>query len=224
MANVTRQVQPLKQSIRRVRNTTKSNLAAANLPARRYPGETAGKYLSERLNQLSPTSIDRMALTAALIVLREYEKAEAKGDTTACERLLRRRGFRNPRFWLKHLYATAGEQSSEKRRVLVHGIHEDGLVIAPSTTRGKDAFALLSLEAQGKLTRVLMCYQCKRFFYARFKHQGFCSTKCQGDHYHSPEWRRQNRERNKRHQRKYRDRYFGKKRFEPLGKPQKPPK
>jgi hypothetical protein len=210
MANETRQVQSQK-----LLSTGKENFQ--NTSERRYPGEAAGKYLAERLNHLPAASAYRSALFGGLLVLRQYEDAEAKGDTVTRDRLLRRNGFRNPKFWWDELYSTASEMTVKKRQIVVHGLHENGLVIEPSTIRGKDAFAVLSLGAKGKLNRVRKCSHCKLLFFARFNHQWFCRTKCQGDHYHSPEWRRQNRERNKRHQRKYRDKYFGKKRFEPLG-------
>jgi hypothetical protein len=214
MANRTRQVQRLK---------TPSILdgSTASTSGRQYPGDTAGKYIVERLNRMSETSPYRTALFGGLLILRQYEEAEAKGDTVTRDQLLRRKGFRNPKFWWDLLYSTAAEPNVKKRKISIHGIHEKGLVIQPTTTRGKDAFALLSLGAKGKLNRVRRCSRCKDLFFARFSHQWFCSKKCQWDHYHSPEWRRQNRERNKGHQRSYRDRYFGKKRFEPLAKQQK---
>jgi hypothetical protein len=211
MANPTRQVQSVKPSV--------GDISSENESARQYPGETAGKYLVERLNHFSPKSGYGFAFTAGLLILRHYEQVEAKGDTVTRDQLLRRKGFRNPKFWWDLLYSTAAEPNVKKRKISIHGIHEKGLVIQPTTTRGKDAFALLSLGAKGKLNRIRKCTHCKRHLYARFNHQWFCSKKCQWDHYHSPEWRRQNRESNKRHQRNYRDRYFGKKRFEPLGGP-----
>lgn len=214
MANTTNQVQSLK-----LPSTGDGSCESAS--SRHYPGETAGKYLVERLNHLSPTSVDASALIAGLLVLRQYEEAEANGDTAARDRLLRRKNFRNPKFWFDHLYSTAGKLRVKKRKLVVHGIHEKGLVIAPSTTQGKDAFALLSLGAKGKLNRVRTCGHCKRFLYARFNHQWFCSKKCQWDHYHTAEWRKKNREQNRRHQRAYRETYFGKKRFEALGEPRK---
>jgi hypothetical protein len=216
MANVTRQVQSLKMP-------SVGDGNSENTSSRHYPGETAGRYLVERLNQLSPSSIDGIALAGGLFFLGQYEEAEAKGDTVARDRLLRRKTFRNPKFWFDHLYATAGEVTLKKRKLVVHAIHERGLVIEPSTTRGKDAFALLSLGAKGKLNRVRKCAHCKGFFYARFNHQWFCSKKCQWDHYHTPEWRKENRKRNRRHQRTYRETLFGKKRFEPLVKRGKKP-
>ena len=214
MANRTRKVQPQK-------TPTVGAGSSGNRPARQYPGETAGKYLVERLNRFSPKSRYGFAFTAGLLILRHYEQVEAKGDTVTRDQLLRRKGFRNPKFWWDHLYSIASEMTVKKRKVVLHGIHEKGLVIEPSTPRGKDAFALLSLGAKGKLNRIRKCSHCKKLLYARFNHQWFCSKKCQWDHYHSPEWRKQNRERNRRHQRRYRETLFGKKRFEPLGEPEK---
>jgi hypothetical protein len=216
MANRTRQVQPQKPP-------TVGAGSSEKRTARQYPGEIAGRYLVERLNRMSETSAYRTALFGGLLILRQYEEAETKGDTVTRDQLLRRKGFRNPKFWFDLLYSTAAELdvNVKRRKMVLHGIHEKGLVLEPSTTRGKDAFALLSLGAKGKLNRVRRCSHCKLLLYARFNHQWFCSKKCQWDHYHSPEWRKQNRERNRRHQRRYRATYFGKKRFEPLGEPRK---
>src|ERR1700735_427559 len=210
MPNATRQVQSLKMP-------SVGDGSSESASARQYPGETAGRYLVERLNQLSPTSAEGTALTGGLFFLGQYEEAEAKGDRVARDRLLRRETVRSPKFLFALLYSTAGEVGVKTRKRVVHGIHEKGLVIEPSTTRGKDAFALLSLGAKGQLNRVRKCGHCKRFLYARFNHQWFCSKKCQWDHYHTPEWRKENRELNRRDQGRSRERLFGKKRFEPLG-------
>src|SRR5579862_4938904 len=209
MANATRQVQRSKTSHGRAEISKITS-------TRHYPGETAGRYIVERLNRMSETSRYRTAIFGGLLILRRYEEVVAKGDTVTRDQLLRRKSFRNPKFWWNSLCSIAGEVDVKRRKVMLHGIHEKGLVIEPATVRGKDAFAILWLCEKGKLNRVRSCSHCKLLFFARFNHQWFCSTKCQWDHYHSAEWRKQNRERNKGHQRKYRDRYFGKKRFEPL--------
>lgn len=45
------------------------------------------------------------------------------------------------------------------------------------------------------LERVLRCRDCGKWFYARFRHQEFCQTKCQQNHYRQdPEWKAKRRE------------------------------
>ena len=60
--------------------------------------------------------------------------------------------------------------------------------------------AVLAVEAikllgeEGQLERVRQCRKCKRWFYARVRHQEFCSTACQQSHYRSSEeWKEQRR-------------------------------
>ena len=51
------------------------------------------------------------------------------------------------------------------------------------------------LAEQGLLDRVRQCGKCRTWFYARFRHQQFCSTKCQTSHYKgSEEWKAHRRE------------------------------
>lgn len=73
-------------------------------------------------------------------------------------------------------------------------------------------FAMFLLYQQGRIARIRQCLHCRSWFYARFEHKRFCSKRCQFAHYHTPEWRKKNRERNRKHQRAYRETLFGKRR------------
>ena len=60
--------------------------------------------------------------------------------------------------------------------------------------------AIKSLGEEGLLNRVRQCRKCRRWFYARVRHQEFCSVTCQQSHYRSSkEW--------KEHRRKWMRRY-----------------
>jgi len=49
---------------------------------------------------------------------------------------------------------------------------------------------ILKLTEMGQLTRLRHCADCRKWLYARFRHQNFCSVKCQQRHYtQSPEWK-----------------------------------
>jgi hypothetical protein len=49
---------------------------------------------------------------------------------------------------------------------------------------------ILKLTEIGQLTRLRHCGDCGRWLYARFRHQTFCSVKCQQKHYtKTPEWK-----------------------------------
>jgi hypothetical protein len=89
-----------------------------------------------------------------------------------------------------------------------------GFVVEYATERIHALLALLELFERGKLARLKQCLHCKEYFYARFKHQKFCAdseTNCQWEHYHTAVWRKQHRERNRKHQSKFRERLFPKK-------------
>jgi len=54
---------------------------------------------------------------------------------------------------------------------------------------------ILDFARAGYLNRLRRCSNCRKWLYARFRHQTYCSTKCQQIHYtHSDEWRRKRRE------------------------------
>ena len=91
-------------------------------------------------------------------------------------------------------------------------VGKDGLVILPTTQKGLATLAILLLDYHGRLHRIRQCLQCQTWFYARSKRQRFCNdakTKCQWNHYHTPEWRKKHRKQNRKHQRAYRKRNPG---------------
>jgi hypothetical protein len=66
-----------------------------------------------------------------------------------------------------------------------------------SNTWMTDSFVLqriMDLARAGQLNRFRRCVQCQKWLYANFKHQNYCSTKCQQKHYsQSPEWKAKRR-------------------------------
>jgi hypothetical protein len=177
---------------------------------RRYPGQVEGRNLAERLNQLSGSGARRDPLLQSVRVLLEIKKAQFNHDIAAIDRL--RKAKRGMKFAYKYLLGAAIAGSMRK---LLIDVHEDGLILHPGTMEGKSALAALVLESTGRINRIKQCLRCRAWFYAKFKHQKFCpdaNRKCQWNHYHSPEWRRQNRERNRRHQQEYRKRNPGRRR------------
>jgi hypothetical protein len=68
--------------------------------------------------------------------------------------------------------------------------------------RASEALELiLKLTQVGELTRLRRCTQCQKWLFARFRHQTFCSTKCQQKNYtQSDTW--------KAHRRAYMRRYY----------------
>lgn len=150
---------------------------------RHYPGEAEGLHLISEIK--ASRGPKKEALLRSLGILTNNSRAEGE-----CARLRR-------------TVLSAG---------LTLGLARQGLVVQPVTNEGRTAFALLSLFEQKRLSRLRRCLHCREWFFARFKHQQFCwnpVSKCQWNHYHTPEWRKRNRERNRRHQRAYRKRLFG---------------
>lgn len=98
---------------------------------------------------------------------------------------------------------------------LVKPLLKGGWVPRPTSDEGKAALAFLVLSDESRSSRVRRCLHCGTWFYARQERQRFCSDRakrCQWKHYHSPEWRKRNREPNRKHQREYRERLYGKRR------------
>jgi hypothetical protein len=88
-------------------------------------------------------------------------------------------------------------------------------VLPPEPTETMAQLAASILLDQRRLARFRRCLHCGTWFYARFRSQKFCGDqkkKCQWKHYHSPAWRRQNRPRNRKFQKEYRDRIYVRKR------------
>jgi hypothetical protein len=64
---------------------------------------------------------------------------------------------------------------------------------------------ILDFARAGYLNRLRRCLHCRKWLYAKFRHQDFCSTKCQQKHYAiSPEWRAKRRD----YMRRYRNRFY----------------
>jgi hypothetical protein len=168
---------------------------------RRYPGQGEAAYLLKYLSE-NPRNAKR--LLKSISILQKLEEARRNKDVGAVHEL--RRDLATAYNPLIH--------AINKRRIEV-GVQAEGLVVRPETPAGDAALAVLLLEKLGRLHRLRHCRHCGALFYARFKHQWFCpdpAKKCQWNHYHTSEWRRQHRERNKKNQQAYRERLFGKSR------------
>lgn len=167
---------------------------------REYPGEAAGVYLSWYLENMRP-SVRKTVLKRMRPFIR-FEKAVERKDPHAIERAQRE----SKGAWDALLRAAL------RGRLEFEGLSSDGLLVRPTTLRGLAACAVLGLFDRYRLRRMRRCIRCRAWFYARFKHQLFCNDlrkRCQWNHYHTPEWRKQHRERNRKHQQAFRERTFG---------------
>jgi hypothetical protein len=172
---------------------------------RQYPGAAEGTYLVSYLNELSARPRTQKTFTDLVSPLQEFERRikqlkkgerpDGPGDS-----------YTERDVWIPY----AKLQKKIDRRGLTR-ISKDGLVVPPESSEGKAALAALLLYGEFRLTRVRRCLQCKKWFFAHLERQMFCGDlkeRCQWKHFHSPEWRRKNRE----HQQQCRDRIFGKRR------------
>jgi hypothetical protein len=60
---------------------------------------------------------------------------------------------------------------------------------------GRALRLILDLARAGYVNRLRKCLCCNKWLYARYRHQDYCSTKCQQEHYRkSDEWKRKRRD------------------------------
>jgi hypothetical protein len=174
---------------------------------RSYPGQAEGDCITKYLNNLPRADAKQHHFLHSVTVLSRLSQATKDGDVPAIDRLLKdRRGIN---FAYNYLDAAA---KPAKLRDLRLRRHKDGLLLRPTTPKGEAVVALLVLDAKRQVDRIRKCLHCRTWFYARFNHQKFCNDRakdCQWNYNHSKEWRKLNRERNKKHQAEYRARNPG---------------
>jgi hypothetical protein len=182
---------------------TKLSMSGDLTSARSYPGQTEGDRVARYLNDLPRARAKQHPFLKSLSVLRELAEAVKGSNETAIDRLLkRRRGVNFAYNWLVDAAKPTRLRDLDLKR------HKDGLILQPTTPKGQAAVAVIVLDQKGRADRIRKCLHCGTWFYARFKHQQFCNDpvrKCQWNHYHSDEWRKQHRERNRKYQAAYRE-------------------
>jgi hypothetical protein len=157
---------------------------------RQYPRELEGSYLASYVNGL--TNKARKAFLELLVPLWKVERVRNNQPVES----FTRRDVMTAYARLKHKIDRRGAAR----------ITSYGLVIPPSSSEGKASLAALLLHEDWLISRLRQCLHCQKWFYARVERKKSCSTRCQENHYHSPEWRKKNRERNLRDQREFRKR------------------
>jgi hypothetical protein len=173
---------------------------------RSYPGQVEGDCIVSYLNYLPRVYAEENPFLRSVIVLRKLAQAVQNRSVPAVDHLRNQR--RGVNFAYNYLISAALPTRLKDLRVRRH---KEGLLLEPTTPKGRAAMAVLVLDETGRVDRVRQCLRCGTWFYARFNHQQFCSdsaTKCQWAHYHSSGWRKQNRERNRKHQAEHRKRLF----------------
>jgi hypothetical protein len=177
------------------------------IPNRSYPGQTEGDCVTKYLNDVARIRADQHLFLESMAVLWKLSQATKDGDVPAIDRLrTQRRGVS-----FAHNYFASLAIPTRLRDLRVR-FHKEGLLLQPTTPKGQAAVAVLVLDQASRVDRIRRCLHCRFWFYARFEHQRFCSDgekQCQWKHYHSAEWRKKHRERNRKHQAAYRKKLFG---------------
>jgi hypothetical protein len=174
---------------------------------RSYPGQIEGDCVTQYLNDKSHVRADQNPFLESMAILWELSQATKDGDVPVIDRLGKQR--RGVSFARNYLASVARPTRLRDLRVT---LHKEGLLLQPTTLKGQAAVAVLVLSQTGRVDRIRRCLHCRLWFYARFEHQRFCSDsakQCQWRHYHSAEWRKKHRERNRKHQAAYRKKLFG---------------
>lgn len=84
---------------------------------------------------------------------------------------------------------------ADKRWVLDWYYFDEKRWTSDAFEKGQALHCLIYLAERGRLDRMRECPHCKKWLFARFSHQRFCSTKCQQAYYWaSPEWKAHRRE------------------------------
>lgn len=173
---------------------------------RHYPGEAEANYLLAHIEYLSQFPKKQKAFLESFRKMQRFEQASHERDEVEARKR-----------WPAAQVAFDGfTKTILKGRLTMIDVHKHGVVAQPAPGDGVAALAVLSLAMRhGGLLRIRQCLHCGSLFYARFSHQQFCGDakkKCQWNYYHSPAWRKQNREKNRKHQSEYRKRNPGRRR------------
>jgi hypothetical protein len=87
-------------------------------------------------------------------------------------------------------FLAEGAYIASKRWALDWSYPEERFHTADDFRKAQALNCLIYLAEHGRLERLRECQRCRRWLYARFSHQRFCSTKCQQAYYWaSPEWK-----------------------------------
>ena len=172
---------------------------------RKYPGEVEAERLLRYLLSPATTPQQRRSFVSLIRAMQEQQQP-TRGFQEQSPPESRRRQR------LDAVLDKVKDAVSAGNRAVGVARDGSGLILKPTTEYGIAAVSAQFLFEERWLTRIRRCLKCKTWFFARFKHQKFCSnreTKCQWNHYHTPGWRKQHRERNRRHQAEYRKRNPG---------------
>ena len=169
-------------------------------PVRAYGGEWEGKLLAGMLNRFQGTT-DGKRVASLLGDMQQLEESAPSVKQKARPRAARQPGdvarFVQTYAKIGPVLARVNTELAGTPQKLQLTITSGGRVDIDwmrgrgNALRPEDAmWPMLQLVRQGYLNRVRHCELCRKWFYARFRHQTFCGTICQQKHYRSSsEWK-----------------------------------
>jgi hypothetical protein len=161
--------------------------ATRHVSKRSYPGEREGRIVARWLNhpERLHTGVDRMARFEALdeafsrqlrkfLELRKWDNDEKITDLVVqimIESALE--------FGKRHIAIRRLMDEIPIRTTLVKVSARRGVVVVNGRESMHVMIAAMNLGRQGFLRRIRRCLRCRKWFYRRFRHQDFCTSRCQ---------------------------------------------
>jgi hypothetical protein len=165
-----------------------------------YAGEEEGRDLATWLNQCQERSGKRVAMLLTLNrIFSKIEQAPKKTSPRDLKELVSSLsgvpGAETARRLFKELGPPKIRAHVEVKFQVSEAARRPYLVLAANDVEGTAVLHVLRLSANGILDRVRRCGYCRRWFFARFRHQQFCQEKCQQKFYRSSkEWKAHRRD------------------------------
>lgn len=141
----------------------------------------------------SPLTVTRRGLTVPNPRLRKVSPEKYRREMDISDRTWRLNRELAQYQFLPHVFA-----SGSRRWVVIWKIRSRTQRSQKPSSQLDEAGALqliLDLAKAGYLERLRQCHQCQKWLYAEYRHQNYCSTKCQQKHYaRSDEWKAKRRD------------------------------
>lgn len=178
-----------------VQRTSAEPIANLNQRRRRYRGDEYGSLLAAWLNEMTHGRRNQCAYRRANRLLKTVlQLTDVPGDqtrlqkiATSIEKQLRPYSSRPHCFMMRTQEAGSQGETLERIRPFFQAVPSGG-----QTTREHAAVdAILELSQRALLSDIRRCdsRKCRRWLYARFAHQHFCSERCKNEYCDSKEFK-----------------------------------
>src|ERR1019366_6013372 len=171
----------------KVRGTSPESIANSK-QRRRYRGDEYGDVLVAWLNEMAPGRRNRSAYQRMCRLLKTVlQLADVHGDQTRLQKIATSIEKQLPRYPVRPQYFLMTTQEVGPRGEALDRVRPFFQVVPSGgqTSREQAAVsAILELSQGGLLSNVRRCdvKKCRRWLYARFPHQRFCSEQCKNEY------------------------------------------